>query len=288
MESTPAGFFDRSRFGELFRILETRGFRCVGPRVRDGAIVYEPIEGPEALPAGIADRQEPGSYRLESGSGERFFAWANGPQALKPLLFSPVEPLWESRREADGRMTVASAPAESPRLAVIGVRACDLAALELSDHHFGKGPLPDPSYAARRRNLFLVAVHCTHPASTCFCASTGDGPEAKAGFDLALGELDGGFIVFAGSEAGQKIASGLPLDPLAPEMIKTLREQTERAISLQVRALPPGSLKESLISRQTHPHWKNIADRCLSCGNCTAVCPTCFCFGEREEPSLDG
>jgi ferredoxin len=288
MESAPAGFLDRSRFEELFSVLQTQGYRCIGPQARDGAIVYGPIEGPGDLPAGIGDRQEPGTYRLETGPGERFFAWANGPQALKPLVFSPAEPLWESRIEPDGRFHLSPSQTEPPRLAVIGVRACDLAALDLMDRHFGKGPFPDPSYAARRRNLFLVVVHCTHPASTCFCASTGDGPEAVAGYDLALGELDSGFIVSAGSETGRAIASRLPLGSLEPGMLKVQREQTERAISIQTRSLPPGSLRDPLASRQTHPHWKNIADRCLSCGNCTSVCPTCFCFGEREEPALDG
>jgi ferredoxin len=288
MASALLGFLDRSRLGDLFLELQNLGFRVVGPRVREGAILYEPLSGPEELPAGTGDRQEPGAYRLESDPGARCFAWANGPQALKPFLFAPREVLWESRLESDGSLRIRPTPPEVPRLAVIGVRACDLAALDLSDRHFGKGPFPDPFYASRRRNLFLVAVHCTDPAETCFCASTGDGPDARTGFDLALGELETGFSVEAGSERGRELAGKLPLRPVEPEMVEALRRQTERAVERQVRSLPPGSLRDPLVSRPAHPHWKNIADRCLSCGNCTSVCPTCFCYSEKEEPTPDG
>ncbi len=288
MTEASGGFLERDRFGLLFDLLRNRGYLLVAPRVREGTIVYGEISGPEDLPAHVRDLQGPGSYRLEEGHSGRHFAWANGPQALKPLLFSPRETLWESRREADGSLTFSTSD-NSPRpLAVIGVRACDLSALALSDRHFGKGPFPDPSYGARRRNLFLVAVDCTHPADTCFCASTGDGPEARSGFDLALGEVDEGFLVRPGSERGRELLRDLPLSASEPVMVESLKNQIERAGHSQRRTLPSGSLKNVLAGRPDHPHWNNLAARCLSCGNCTSVCPTCFCFSEHEDPALDG
>lgn len=288
MTEESRGFLERGRFRELFERLVLRGYQTLAPVVRDGTIVYAGVSGPEDLPRGLRDFQTPGSYRLEAAESGRFFAWANGPQALKPLLFAPREILWETRRESDGALSFSSSTPSPRPLAVIGIRACDLSALALSDRHFGKGPFPDPGYALRRRDLFLVAVDCSHPADTCFCASTGDGPEAQSGFDLALGELDPGFLVRSGSEKGRELLRELSLPPPESSMEEALKIQGDRARSSQTRCLPSQNLQNALASRPDHPHWNNLAARCLSCGNCTSVCPTCFCFSEREEPALDG
>src|SRR5512134_2322598 len=97
-----AGFLPRARFQALLDALHQAGYRCVGPQVRDGAIVYDALGKAGELPQGIHDRQEPGQYRLEKTAGPRYFSWANGPQALKPFLFPPDEPMWGSSRNARG------------------------------------------------------------------------------------------------------------------------------------------------------------------------------------------
>ncbi|MCL5284380.1 MAG: 4Fe-4S dicluster domain-containing protein [Nitrospirae bacterium] len=288
MSEESGGFLERGRFGELFDRLLRRGYRTVAPVVREGTILYADVTGPEDLPRGLHDLQAPGSYRLEEGPPDRCFAWANGPQALKPLLFAPRETLWESRRNPDGSLFFTSAEPSSSPLAVIGVRACDLSALALQDRHFGKGPFPDPAYALRRRDLFLVAVDCSHPADTCFCVSTGDGPDARTAFDLALGEIDTGFLVRPGSEKGRDLLRELALASPDRAVEEALKTQSEQARACQTRRLPSQNLRDDLAARLDHPHWDTLAARCLSCGNCTSVCPTCFCFSEREEPALDG
>jgi sulfhydrogenase subunit beta (sulfur reductase) len=283
-----ARFLARARLQSLLEALRDAGYECIGPRVRDGAIVYEPIESADELPHGVHDRQAPGEYRLETDAAARCFAWANGPQALKPLLFAPRESLWTVARDARGRLMFEPAqPVTRPR-AVLGVRACDLAALRLQDAHFRDGPHPDPAYGARRDGLFLIAVHCTHPAATCFCASTGDGPRATSGYDLALSELDEGFIVEAGTAAGMVILNQLPtVDVTAPQQ-ETADREIAAGARAQQRALPGTDLQRILFERLNHPRWEEVAQRCLSCANCTAVCPTCFCYSEHEAPSLDG
>ncbi|HXY22031.1 MAG TPA: sulfite reductase subunit A, partial [Burkholderiaceae bacterium] len=169
-------YLPREQLQDLLLELERAGFACVGPTVRDGAIVYDRLKSAADLPAGITDDQMPGTYRIHASGGARQFAWANGPQALKPLMFAPRETLWRATREPDGTLAFASAAVAQPKLAIIGARACDLAALALLDQHFLRGAHSDPHYGSRHRDLFIVAVHCSHPAQTCFCASTGDGP----------------------------------------------------------------------------------------------------------------
>jgi len=281
-------FLPRSALNALVNRLQQEGYRVVGPQQRNGAIVYDTIHDAAILPRGIADDQAPGRYRLREGDPARCFAWANGPQALKPLLFMPSEAVWQSERLAGGGLSFNSLPVRALPTAVLAVRACDLAALALQDRHFLNGAVPDPGYAARRAALFLVAVHCTHPAATCFCASTGDGPRATHGFDLALSELDDGFLVEAGSNAGRRVMDDLPLTEAREDQCRTADREIEAAATQQVRKLPGRNLRDLLFSRLEDPRWQQVAERCLSCGNCTSVCPTCFCSREYDEVVLAG
>jgi ferredoxin len=280
-------FLPRPQFKTLLEALRQEGYRTIGPQVRDGAIQYADLADADALPRGWTDDQAPGRYRLSEVDSPRCFAWANGPQALKPYLFETRETLWQVRRSADGWLEfTAAAPADRP-LAVIGARACDLAALALQDQHF-LDRLRDPYYAARRAGLFVVAVHCAYPADTCFCASTGDGPRATAGFDLALSELDDGFLLEVGSERGRAVAERLPLEAAGEARQRQADAEIAEAAQRQFRQLPGRNLREALFSRLKHPRWDDVAERCLSCGNCTNVCPTCFCHAQTEVPDLDG
>lgn len=287
MQENAMRFLPRTSFAALPEILARRGYRVVGPQARDGAIAYGTLRTAADLPAGVRDSQQPGRYRLAQTDDSRLFAWANGPQALKPLLFAPVEPLWRARRTERGFEVEAAVPETQP-LAVIGVRACDLAALAIQDNIFLHGEYPDPYYAARREGLFLVAVNCTHPAATCFCASTGDGPRAEAGFDLALTELDDGFVVQTGSSIGERMLAELDLPAATAGQIEAADQAVRQAAASQTRTLPGRNLRDALFANLQHARWDDVASRCLSCGNCTLVCPTCFCHAEGDEPALDG
>ena len=281
------GFLPRTALQALIDALGRRYKRVIGPVVRDGAIVYEPIERAAQLPAGWHDEQAPGRYRLAQGHDARCFAWANGPQALKPLTFAPREVLWRAERNDRGELAFAEPPVEAITTAVIGARACDLAALHLHDQHFAYGAYADAPYNRRRRAMFIVAVDCAHPASTCFCHSTGDGPAATSGFDLALTELDEGFLVRAKSDAGRTLAEALPLEPATPAQRARADDEQRAAIEAQTRTLPGRNLRDALLARLAHPRWKDVAARCLACGNCTAVCPTCFCHQEGDVTAMD-
>lgn len=285
---TTPGFLARERLDRLVDALRADGYRCVGPSVQDGAIQYRDLPNAQVLPGGWQDSQAPGRYRLEHTDTPRQFAWANGPQALKPFLFASRETLWRAARDAGGTLSFTSASPEIQPLAVIGVRACDLAALRLQDAHFLQGQFPDAQYAARRDGLFLVAVNCTHPAATCFCVSTGDGPEATDGCDLILDELDDGFVVRSVSERGASVVGQLDLVPVTLGQQTGVAQQRQQAREVQTRTLPARDLRPLLDTRMEHPRWVDVAARCLSCGNCTSVCPTCFCHSEHDLPALDG
>lgn len=283
-----AGFLPHSQLPALLRTLEETGYQCIGPRERDGAIVFDELTDTDQLPWGRIDEQAPGRYRLRDDDKRRAFAWATGPQAIKPRVFQPREAMWTACRKPNGQLRFDPVRPDAKPTALIGLRACDLAALKLQDDHFAGSRERDPAYVSRREHLLLIGVHCARSADTCFCVSTGDGPAVGRDADLVLGEIDDGFIVSANSNAGRRIFRLLPLERVRPEQWASLRAEISDNAAGQKRQLPSRDLRELLYARLESPHWQQIADRCLSCGNCTAVCPTCFCSQETETLSLDG
>ncbi|MDH3947815.1 MAG: 4Fe-4S dicluster domain-containing protein [Gammaproteobacteria bacterium] len=282
------GLLPRTEFDSLIDALRSLGAQCIGPTVRDNAIVYAPLTSSTALPQGIHDQQAPGSYQLSNNNGSRWFAWANGPQALKPLLFAPEDRLWQVEREPDGGLNFQAQVPDVGLTAVIGVRACDLAAMTLQDQHFISGDNIDQAYATRRQDFIIIAVNCTHPAATCFCHATGDGPVASDHYDILLDELDEGFAVQSGSVRGEEIINKLVLQPLTTLHEQQIKAAHDTAIEQQTRGLPDTDLPTLLFNQQESNRWHVIGDKCLSCGNCTSVCPTCFCHHTIDDTTLDG
>ncbi len=283
-----AGFLPLALLHVLVAHLMQQGYQCLGPAVENGAIVMREFDAPDGLPRGLLAEQAPGRYRLTTDLQHRYFAWANGPQAIKPRAFAPQETLWRVARDAAGQLRFEAVLPDMPRRAIIGVRACDLAALALQDAHFLREGRRDAHYAQRRDQLFLVAVQCALPAATCFCAATGDGPTPTAGYDLALAELADGFIVVAGTDKGQAVLNELNLSAATSQHIDAAHQQGQVAAAMQARSLPSRNLRDTLMRNLEHPRWDEVAARCLACGNCTAVCPTCFCHAEMDEPALSG
>lgn len=269
--------------------LRAKSYRVVGPRVADEAIVYGELDSVDQLPVGIIDEQDGGTYRL-SHSGDAYFDYVVGPHSLKGFLFPPRETLLEGVRQQDGWSFSASLPAESP-LAVIGPRACDLAAMAIQDRVFMNGDYVDPAYKLRRESLFLVAVNCRRAASTCFCHSMNSGPAVTSDFDLALTELDDCFVVEIGTEAGGEIIAGTPGTPCSSADVETAHA-IPRELEKQMHDRSDGrhmetvGIRDLLMQNLEHPRWQQVAERCLSCANCTMVCPTCFCVSVEEVSDL--
>lgn len=284
-------FLAHTQLDTLLSCLRDLGYTCLGPQVRDGAIIFDELQHAKQLPWGIQDEQAPGQYRLKQTDLNEAFAWANGPQAIKPLLFKPQESLWRVERDANGKLSFKEAPAIAKPLALLGVRSCDLAAMAIQDKVFISDTYQDQRYRQQREKLLLIAVNCGYAAKTCFCVSTQTGPKAKQGFDLALTEVDGGFTVEVGSDKGQEIIDTLKLTAAESTQTQQADSNSQRAADMQTKKMPKNNSRELqsiLMQNLNHPRWDEVAERCLSCGNCTSVCPTCFCHHETEKANLDG
>lgn len=272
----------------LVQALKAHGYRVIGPREEGGAIVFDELDSADTLPRGLRSVQEPGRYRLEDRGDDRWFDYVNGPESLKRFLFPPEETLW--RVSVHGEVRFNETFALTPT-AVIGARACDLAGMLVQDRTFIAGDhaaYTDPYYARRRAHLFVVAVNCVTSASTCFCASMHTGPRAQAGFDIALTELESDFLVESGSEAGAALLQGLPLRSADTTAASRAQAAIQAAADAQVRGLDTRDIHRLLFDNLQHPRWDDVAARCLSCGNCVMVCPTCFCHREYDEVTSDG
>ena len=274
----------------LIAAIRDCGFQVIGPVVRDGAIAYEPIGCAADLPAGYVDEQGPGHYRLRR-EGARTFGYTVGATSWKRWLSPPRARMWRARSE--GRAIEIVEGSETPaRYALFGVRACELAAIAIQDRVYLGGPWTDPIYRARREQAFIVAAQCTRAGETCFCASTGSGPRASAGYDIALTEIVEAdrhyFLAEGGSERGEEILHALELRASGPGEAAAAERAGSCAEVTMGRRLETDGLPEILRHNPEHPRWNDVAKRCMACGNCTQVCPTCFCTSVVDVAALGG
>jgi len=276
----------------LLSTLRSRGFTLIGPTVRDGAIVLDEIASTDDLPRGWKDEQEPGAYGLEKRGDDALFGYVVSQHTWKRYLYPPRTCLFSATKAGKSFEVHPTNGTSHAPYAFIGVRSCDLHAMGLLDRVFSTGPYADPGYVDRRANAFIVAVQCTEPAGTCFCSSMHTGPRAKEGFDIALTEMiDGGehlFLAEGGTERGRTMLASLSPRAAEKDEVRRAEGLFEKAESLFARRMPPGRIRVMAEEAFEHARWDDIARRCLSCANCTLVCPTCFCSTVEETTDLTG
>ncbi len=236
------------------------GYRVIGPRPQHGQFVFQPIRSADELD----------------------LAYATTILPPKKYLLPPCEALV---RFTGGGADMRDAPADEPPTVILGVHTCDLHAILLLDHVFGEGYV-DQHYRQRRENTLLVGIECLKPCSEhSFCKSMGT-LGAADGFDLHLTEVDGSYAIDVGTERGAALLDGLEAARDAGEadyrrINQILSEKWPRfpyRLDFDVTELP------SLLSISYRSNlWEELGSICLSCGMCTNVCPTCYCFNVTDE-----
>lgn len=287
------GVIDLAGLGRLIASLQSRGYEVIGPQIRDGAVVYDTLEKVDDLPAGWSDEQAPGRYRLKRNGASAVFGYTVGPHTWKRFLHPPQVRLTQIQRQGQDLRILGDAEGPpSPKYAFLGVRACELAAIAIQDRVLAGDKYKDPVYGSRRRGAFLVAVQCTSASASCFCTSMNTGPKVGGGYDLALTELTEGeghcFVVEAGTETGAEVLAELQVPKAGAKAVLQAAAAVEAAAAAITRRLDTTGIRDLLYQGFEHARWDDVSARCLNCGNCTLVCPTCFCSTVEDSSDVGG
>jgi formate hydrogenlyase subunit 6/NADH:ubiquinone oxidoreductase subunit I len=284
-------FIQLSGLDEILQALRREKYQVIGPTIRDGAIVYDQVASAADLPTGWTDVQEAGQYRLKKRDDRALFGYNVGPHSWKKFLYPSTMRLFQAHKR-NGGFEVEEEPHEVPHLAFIGVRSCELRAIAIQDKVFLGGAFTDSSYQAHREKAFLLAVNCGEAGGTCFCASMNTGPKVEHGYDLVLTEVcdhaQHYLLVEAGSERGARILAEVTLRPAQPEEEEAAARAIAKAAGHMGRHMDTVEIREMLQRNYENPRWDAVAARCLTCANCTMVCPTCFCSTVEDVTDLKG
>ncbi|TWU01309.1 4Fe-4S dicluster domain-containing protein [Stieleria varia] len=295
--SQQARFLHTGALQSLIDLLRRKGYDVIGPTIQQNAIVLRRIDQVEELPAGWTDNQSPAVYQItytaeqstadsqDASPPPRRFHFNVGPDSWKRYLFPPTASIGGASLDDDG-WHFQQAEFEPPQYAFLGVRACDLAAIAIQDRVFDQGQYVDPMYHQIRQLALIIAVNCSKSSSTCFCSSMGTGPQCTGGFDLVMTELETGYVIEAGSEQGAAILAELPTTLASDDILRQANLQTETTAASITKHFDADGIRETLMGALDHPAWQSVAEKCLSCTNCTMVCPTCFCSSVEEVSDL--
>ena len=296
--STPSDagrcFLPKDALGALVQLLVDDGYTVIAPTLRDVMISMLPIRDVGQIARGVDDEQDGGRYRLHEADRDLYFQYVVGPDGPKRYFFPPKQKLFTLTIKGE-RFELKDSGPTPPKLALLGVRPCELAAIAVQDRVFGAEAEQETFrcesetyYMHTREQSLLIAVNCTEPGGTCFCTSWGTGPEvnSKHHYDLALTELRAGFVVRADSERGRAIVKRLPVREPTTAELELEELHLLRASERMGRTLKTEGVKELLDRNIDHPRWDEIAERCTACGNCTMVCPTCFCSTVTDSNDL--
>jgi ferredoxin len=218
--------------------------------------------------------------------------FANPYYPPKRFVLPHIERLLQVRRE-NGALRI-EPTYDAPKLAIFGIRSCDVAGIHHLDRFYLGGAHRDAYYELRRRNLLLVNVVCTDPGTEigreCFCMCADTGPAARDHFDLQLMDLGGAWMAVAGSAAGEALFANPFFKPATVAHVDARRAILDAArtqfkvttswFSATVRYVSQGQVLEKT--------WEEIGNRCVECGGCTYVCPACTCFTVSDRPLGDG
>lgn len=287
----PEVVFQSDELDALIAHLRGDGYTVVAPTKRDGAIVYDEVLGVDELPAGWTDRQDAGSYRLQRREDEALFGYVVGPHSWKRYLHPPHLRLWRARIE-DGSAEITDRDHDGTAYAFLGVRACEAHAIAVQDRVFLSSGHEDDIYRRLRERTLTIAVNCAEAGGSCFCTSMNTGPEVTTGYDLVLTELidEQGhrFLARSGSAEGAAVLDAIEHVPPTNADRAAAERVLRHARNSVKRDFDTSDIKTLLQSNLEHKRWDEVAERCLSCANCTMVCPTCFCSTVEDRTDLDG
>lgn len=256
---------EKSRCQEWVAALQKASVVIAPVRLHGDDVAFEPIASPDQVTLEFENAQDP----------------------PKRFLFPQVEPLLQFRR--NGGYEVKPLYDEQKRV-IFGIRCCDVSAVRFFDLTLGVQELPDSNYMKRRANTGLVALGCHEPCSTCFCVCANTGPflPSGGGHDIQLTDVGGDYyLAEVDTPKGEEmVAAAASLftpasdDDLAQR--RALDEAAEKRFPSDPRLYFAASTRKVSVDTVEESLWRRMAEWCVSCGGCTNICPTCYCFNVTD------
>lgn len=201
----------------------------------------------------------------------------------KSLLFCQTETLFKFTPGTKGK--IQSPGIDNGKKAVFGIRPCDAKSFSIIDPVF-KEDFEDPFYLSKRENLLLVGLSCTNPYSNCFCTSFKDSPASSKYVDILLTDIGNKYFVEVNGDKGKQIVKSKLFKPAAKTDEDKKNEVEKKAKDQIIRYQKTDGIAEKLDKIFENHFWKEVADKCLRCGACTYLCPTCHCFDIQDEATM--
>ncbi len=214
---------------------------------------------------------------------EPFFAYLNSKNAPKNVFFPHTETMIKYTRTPKG-MVFSADENKADAAVLFGVRPCDARSFALLDMLFDQEKYKDEYYVTKRNNTTVIALACTQPPyASCFCTSVDGEPVSDKGADILLTDIGGDYLVEFITPKGEKLAKyfgDAKADAGADAKKNEIAEKAKQAITSKI---PAHEIKPILDNNFEHPIWATIYGKCLACGTCTYMCPTCHCFDISDE-----
>ena len=222
------------------------------------------------------------SFKKVSSGEEACLDFTNTTFSPKSVFMPQLEELF-TYDVKKGRVKKTEDTGADPVL-LIGVRPCDSSAFLILDKVMG-GKFADSYYDRNRGRTLVLGLSCSKPEPTCFCNVFNAGPIEGAGDDISFTSVDGGYVARPKTIRGKEFIM---------QHQKHFREATKRELELFEREservaksmgaqLKTEGLPETMGKAFDDPYWQELGRRCIECGVCSFVCPTCYCFEVAEE-----
>jgi sulfhydrogenase subunit beta (sulfur reductase) len=231
-------------------------------------------------------KQGPLILPVREGPVVLFKTWYDGADvnidavnsAVSPKeIFLPREETYLHYRCSGPNLELEAVAVEEPVIA-FGLHPCDLKAIGMLDRVFLEQDPPDSLYKDRREKTTVVVIACTEPDPFCFCNDFGIDPTDAPGADLM------GYLTDSDLLLEVRTDKGLALLELAGDLLEDYsgKQFERREIKTADFGLMLENLPADLKNRFDDPAWDELYKSCLSCGICTYVCPTCYCFDVED------
>ena len=171
---------------------------------------------------------------------------------------------------------------------LFGVHTCDIAGIQCMDVAFREGP-EDPNYLNRKEKMTIIGTECLkYCDNKANCVSMAN-HVPRGGYDLMMVDIDEKYILHINSEKGERLIKAVAYIKEASEkdmaILQRVREEKKKVFKEEFSA-PLNEVYEAFDNNFNAKVWEDVGSRCVGCGNCTAVCPTCYCFDVLDEMDL--